>query len=237
MKKVAVLLSLTALLVVSLGAVCGASSMYGLSGLIETPDDTVAATNTLSLSGSFIPDFNDTNFDISTYGGAFGIIPNLEIGAVAVDSSATGVGAQAVLSAKYKIVPETLDGPSIAFGVVDVTNRLDRIDSRIDEASYFVVIGKNISSLAEGFSGMVSKPVRGTLGIGTGLYKGIFAGIDLHVAPKFDVAVEYLSEGLRQEGTFNAALRFRPVNNISVQAGTYAFKGAYIAGSVMLSTY
>ena len=237
MKKLAVLLSLTALLRGSLGVAYGVPSMYGLSGLIETPDETVAATNSLALSGSYIPDFNDTSFDISSYGGAFGVMPNLEIGAVAIDSSATGVGAQAVLSAKYRIAPETLDSPSIAVGVVDVTNRLDKIDSRIDNASYFVVMGKNISSAAEGFSGMVSKPVRGTLGIGTGLYKGIFAGIDLYVAPKFDVAVEYLSKGLRQESTYNAALRFRPVSNISVQAGTYAFKDVYVAGSIMLSTY
>ena len=237
MKKSAVLLSVMAFLLGSLGVAHGVPSMYGLSGLIETPDDTVAATNSLALSGSYIPDFNDTNFNISTYGGAFGIIPNLEIGGVAIDSSAAGSGAQAVLSAKYLIAPESLDSPSIAVGVVDITGRLDKINSQIDEASYFVVIGKNISSVAEGFSGMVSKPVRGTLGIGTGLYKGIFAGIDLYVAPKFDVAVEYLSEGLRQEGTYNAALRFRPVSNISVQAGTYAFKDVYIAGSVMLSTY
>jgi len=237
MKKLAVLLSLTALLLGGLGPACGAASMYGLSGLVETPDDSVAATNSVALSGSYIPDFDDSSANLSTYGGAFGIIPNLEVGGVAIDDSTTGVETQAVISAKFKIAPETLDSPSIAVGVVDLTNRLDKINPQIDDPSYFVVVGKNISDVAEGFSGMVSKPLRGTLGIGTGLYKGIFAGLTWYVAPKFDVAVEYLSEGLRQEGTYNAVLRFRPASTISIQAGTYAFKDVYVAGSVMLSTY
>ncbi|OFX14011.1 MAG: hypothetical protein A2Z18_03760 [Armatimonadetes bacterium RBG_16_58_9] len=100
-----------------------------------------------------------------------------------------------------------------------------------------MVVGKNITAMAEGFSGMVSKPLRGTFGIGTGLYKGMFAGLNWYAAPKFDIAVEYLSNGLRQEGTYNAAIRFRPTDTISVQAGTFAFKDVYVGGSLTISTY
>ena len=237
MKKITALLSLLALLLGSIGAVGASASMYGLSGLIETPDDTIAATNSLTLSASYIRDFDDTNYNLATYGGAIGIIPNLEIGGVAIDSTAPGVGTQGLINAKFRILGESLERPSICVGVVDITNRLEKIDSRIDKASAFIVFGKNISAAAEGLSGLVSKPVRGTFGFGTGLYQGFFAGVSVSALPKFDVAVEYLSKGLRRQGTTNAMIRFRPVKAISVQVGAYAFKDFYVGGTFALSTY
>ncbi len=237
MKKVTVLLSALALLAASAGAVHPAASMYGLSGLVETPDDTIAAPNSLMASGSYITDFGDTNYNLATYGGAIAVLPNLEVGAVGIDSTAPGVGTQALINAKFRVAPETLDSPSICIGVVDITNRLEKLDPSIDKPSAFVVFGKNISAAAEGISGMVSKPLRGTFGFGTGLYRGFFAGLDLSVAPKFDIAVEYLSEGIRQQGTGNAVVRFRPTDMISVEAGAFAFKDLYLGGTFVLSTY
>ena len=237
MKKVTVLLSAIALLVGSTGAVHPAASMYGLSGLVETPDDTIAAPNSLMVSGSYITDFGNTNFNLMTYGGAIAIMPNLEVGAVAIDNSAPGIATQALINAKFRVVPETLGSPSICVGVVDATNRLEKMDARIDKPSAFVVFGKNISAAAEGVSGLVSKPIRGTVGFGTGIYRGFFAGLNMSAAPKFDIAVEYLSEGLRQQGTGNAIIRFRPTEMISIEAGAFAFKDLYLGGTFILSTY
>lgn len=231
-------LVLLAAMVLAAGtAANAAANIYGVSGLIETPDDSIVAPKTLELTGHYISDLDSTGANQKTFGGAFGIMSRFEVSAVGIDPDIIGLDTKVIINAKYKIIDEALERPSITVGVVDLGKNLEDYNSDIDKASVFVVFGKNISPVAEGFSGMVSKPVRGTLGFGTGIYKGVFAGLSWSLAPKIDVLAEYLSEGIRQKSTVNAALRFSPVRPVSVQAGTHAFKSFYVGATFNLAAY
>ena len=242
MKKFAILLVVVAILLGGGSALYAAASIYGVSGLIETPDDTIVAEKTIAPMVAHIFDLkvNDTNegFDVTTFGGAIGVFPNLEVGAVALDVDVNGVSTEALLNAKYRVLAESVNRPSVTVGIVDIAQRLDHMtDGGIDGMSAFIVFGKNISDIAEDVSGEVSKPIKGTLGFGTGLYKGVFAGLNMSLAPKFSVAIEYLSKGIRDESTFSGMVRFKPIDALAIDAGVIGFQDFYMGASYNLSTF
>jgi len=241
MKKLAFLLSLAAVLLGCTGALYAASTIYGISGLIETPDDTILAPKSISLTANEIINVGGDNAvgdqNLTTFGGGFGLIPKLEVSAVGIASDAEGVDTVPVINAKYRILAESVGTPSITVGVVDIADQLDEINGSISDPSAFIVFGKNITSVAEGVSGGLVKPVKGTVGIGTGIYKGAFVGLNVALFPKTDVLFEYLSNGIRQETTINAALRFRPIEPLAISVGTLGFDGFYAGASFNLSTF
>jgi hypothetical protein len=242
MKKFAILLVLAAILLGSASVLYAAASIYGQSGLIETPDDQIVGDKTIAPMVNRIFDLKTDGatkgFDVTTFGGAIGILPNLEVSAVALDINAPDTNTQALLNAKYRVLAESVNRPSVTVGVMDITQRLDHMTGgEINGMSSFVVLGKNISNIAEGVSGKVSQPVRATVGLGTGIYKGAFAGLDMSLAPKFSVAVEYLAKGIRDETTFNGMVRFKPIDALSIDAGVIGFKDFYAGASYNLSTF
>jgi len=242
MKKFAVLLVLAAMLLAGASALYAAASIYGQSGLIETPDDQITGEKTIVPVATRIFDLKSNGategVDVSTYGGAIGIFPNLEVSAVAVDVDAPHTNTEALINAKYRVLAESVNRPSVTVGVMDLTKRLERFyGTGIDGMSSFIVFGKNLSNVAEGVSGQVSLPIRGTFGVGTGVYKGAFAGLDMSLAPKITAAVEYLAKGIRDETTFNGMVRFKPIEALSVDAGVIGFKDFYAGASYNLSTF
>lgn len=242
MKKFAILLVLFAILLGGASALYAAASIYGQSGLIETPDDSIVGEKTLAPVVTRIFDLKGNGategIDITTFGGAIGIFPNLEVSAVALDTDSKDVSTEALINAKYRVLAESVNRPSVTVGVMDLTKRLDHMsDGAIDGMSSFIVFGKNISNLAEDVSGEVSNPIRGTVGIGTGIYKGAFAGLDMSLSPKLNVAVEYLSKGIRDETTFSGMVRFKPIEALSIDAGVIGFQDFYAGASYNLSTF
>lgn len=242
MRKFAVLFVATAVLLACAGALHAATTIYGVSGLIETPDDSIVAAKSVTPVADRIFDFKPhgatEGVDVTTYGGAFGIVPNFEVSAVGIDVDEPGVETEALINAKLRVIPESLTTPSVTIGVVDVAQQLDDLtDGIVNEPSAFIVFGKNISNIAEGVSGQVSKPVRGTLGFGTGLYRSVFAGLDISLAPKLSIAVEYLNKGLRNDSTVSGAVRFQPIEALSIDAGVVGFKDFYAGASFNLSTF
>ncbi len=227
--------TLTLLLTLALVCACGCAwagnTIYGLTGLIETPDDRIAGQSAISLAGTYISDFGDSDSSIFTYGGSFGLMPKLEIGAVGLDSDAPGSDTEAILGAKFRIAEETFSRPSITVGVVDAGDALDR------DPGAFVVIGRNLTSAAESFGGVVSKPLRGTLGFGTGLYKGVFAGLNWSLSDKTEVMVEYLAKGLRDDSSLNAGIRMNTGRGLTLQLGAMGFKDFYGGATYTISTY
>lgn len=238
MRKFAVLLVMAAMVLGCAGALHAAATIYGISGLIETPDDTIVAAKSLTPVANRIFDFKRdgaaTGVDVTTFGGAVGLIPNLEVSAVGIDM---GSETEGLINAKYRVLSESLTTPSVTVGVVDAAQRLEHVTNYINDPSAFIVFGKNISSIAEGVSGEVSKPIRGTIGVGTGLYKGAFAGLSMSLAPKLNVAVEYLSKGLRNDSTISGVVRFQPIEALSIDAGAIGFKDFYAGASFNLSTF
>ncbi len=241
MRKFAVLLVIAAMAIGCAGALHAATTIYGISGLIETPDDTIVSSKSLTPTADrifdFKPDGASTGVDVTTFGGAIGIIPNLEISAVGIDTDADNSDTECLINAKYQLLPETLTRPSVTVGVVDAAQRLEHLTSYITETSAFVVFGKNISNIAEGVSGLVSKPIKGTFGFGTGLYRSVFAGLNMSLSPKMSVAVEYLNRGLRDDSTVSGVVRFQPIEALSVDAGIIGFKDFYAGASFNLSTF
>ncbi len=242
MRKFAVLLTVAVLVLGCAGVLHAAASIYGVSGLIETPDDSIVSSKSITPTANRIFDLKvhgaNDGVDVSTYGGSFGILPNLEVSGVAIDTDVKGVSTEGLINAKYRVLPETLTAPSVTVGVVDLAKRLDHMTGGvIDEPSAFVVFGKNITNVAEGVSGAISKPIKGTFGVGTGLYKGAFAGLDMSIAPKLSVAVEYINKGIRDESTVSGLVRFTPIDALSVDAGVIGFKDFYAGASYNLSTF
>lgn len=241
MKRMSILIGVL-LLLGCVSALNAAATIYGISGLIETPDDSIVSAKTVAPMFSSLTDVKamhaSSGWDLRTYGGAIALMPNLEVSAVALDPSPSGWGTEGLVNAKYRVFAETVNKPSLTVGVVDAGKRIDRFtEGAISDQSWFAVVGKNISSMAEGVSGSVSKPIRGTLGFGTGLYKGFFAGLDMSVAPKCSLAVEYLGTGIRNETTFSGCLRYQPIQSLSIEAGALGFESFYAGASYNLSTF
>lgn len=230
MKRISVLFAVVVLLVGCVSALNAAATIYGLSGLIETPDDSIASAKTLTPVVNRVFKISDTDTDITTFGGAIGILPNLEVSAVAVDANDNSA-TQGVINGKYRVLAETATAPSLTVGVMDIAKRLDT------QMSAFVLVSKNISSVAEGVSGQVSKPIKGSLGLGTGFYNGFFGGLDMAIAPKLSLAVEYLGKGLRNDSTVSGCVRFQPTSALSIDAGALGFKDFYAGASYNVSTF
>jgi hypothetical protein len=236
---------LNALLLVAALAVAGAGSLhagtclYGISGLVETPDDTIADPSAVTFEGRYIAHFADSKTNVFSYGGTIGILPTLEVGAIAFDTDAPGHKVEGIFNVKYRVMEESFDRPSVTVGALDVANRLGRVISSayVDKVSGFLVVGRNLASAAQSWGSLVSKPLKGTLGFGTGIYRGVFVGLDWSASSKVDLMAEYLTRGLRQKSTLNAGLRLNAAGGLSVEVGTIGFKDIYGGASYTLSTY
>ncbi len=209
--------------------VCADASLYGISGLIETPDDNIAPKDGVNLCGSYINnfEFEDSDASLTMYGGAWGMSTGLEVGGVQIDSDVTGMPSRFVMGGKMRLSKETITKPGMAIGVVDLGKNLTDMFGVEKEASAFVVVGKNLTPAAERWSGVVSKPVRGTIGAGTGIYRGIFGGLEFSMSKGTGVKVEYLSKGIRDKSTVNASLMFSPMNRLSVEVGTLGMNSLF----------
>ncbi|MFQ3548539.1 MAG: hypothetical protein SNJ70_02145 [Armatimonadota bacterium] len=212
-------------------------NMYGLSGIIETPDDSITPTFNINLGGKYIIDYGNTNNYLTSYGGTFGLLPNFEVGIVGFDSDLPGKKTKAVFGGKYRVLDETFTRPSITVGATDIAQQLKSFEPKINEVSTFVLLGKNLTNVAEHVTDSIVKPVHGTIGIGTGLYKGMFAGLNISLSENFDAKFEYLSNGFRRKGTANAGLTYIHDKKITIEGGTFAFEDLYFGAGYTLSTY
>lgn len=231
MKRIILSLFVAAMLALTAGALYAGDTLYGITGLIETPSATAASMGNIDLGIRYINDINDYDNSLMSFGGSFGLLPKLEVSGVIIDSDADEVDSEAVLNAKYEVLPETLVSPAVAVGVVDITNRAKKIGAADDEVSAFVVIGKNLTSAAETVAGSVVKPLHGTIGTGTGIYSGIFAGLDCALTSELNIKVEFLSNGLRDDSTINAGVRYAVGSGFSLEAGALDLKDFYVGAN------
>lgn len=217
------LVSLITLLIWAGAADC-ATTIYGLTGLIETPDDSIVSLHGAELSLNYVNDFNGTNENLLLYGGVVGLLPGLEAGATLLQSSVDGKRSEGLLNWKYRIASEQRVRPSLTVGFVDLVNQLDKVNPEIHNSSFFAVFGKTLGATEPG-------RLKVTAGFGTGLYNSGFAGAQWRAAPKTDLVVEYLSKGLRQSTTVSAALRYSVAEVSTLQLGTIGFESFYAGGS------
>lgn len=184
------------------GGALAAPSFLGMSGNIFTPDDVVLAP------GAFSANLHSIDTDDSTLiiGASVGVTESLELGIGRYDSD----DGQTFVNAKYSVLPETISRPSITIGAVDVTGELDPGE----DPGFFIVLGKNLTSVASNVAGEPSAPLRGTIGFGTGILDGFFAGLDWTLTPKISAMAEFLAE----DSVFNAGVRLAVTENLRIDA-------------------
>ena len=188
------------------GAAAAAPSFLSTTGNILTPNDSVLAP------GDFSANFHALNLDDNTptvIGANVGVTESLELGIARFDPDVRALDEETLLNAKYRLLPETASRPSVLIGVVDATGDLDRDD----DPGFYIVLGKNLTSIATGLSGEPVQPIRGFIGVGTGIYNGVFLGLDWTFSAKSRIIVEYINElnikgAFGEESVFNAGLRF-----------------------------
>jgi len=192
-----------------------APNIYGTSGLIEVPDDIVYPVGAVSLAYHVIVEPNDSDENLNFFTLGTGLLPKLDVSG----GVETNGGTNAIINAKYRLAPEAVGRPSITIGVVDAAAEL----SADDNPGIYIELGKSLTAAAEEVSGGRSKPLRGYLGFGTGVMKGVFVGLDWTLAPKLSGMLEYLSKGLENDSHFNVGIRLAISNELRLDAGLFDF--------------
>ncbi len=225
MAKLRLVFILIALALWSCTAALANPTLFGNSGLISVPDDTVLKEFEFNLGFHTVdlkfPGSSD-RIRFNTYAANFGLMKNLEVGACVVDPEQGN--AKVLVNAKYLLFKEKWDRPSVAVGVVDAGSQLHKISNAKDDPGAYIVIGKNITQLAQDFTAKVVKPVHGYIGYGTGLYDGFFAGLNFALTNKLSILGEYVENGIKNSSTFSAALRYSIAPSFNLEAGLYDFE-------------
>ncbi len=198
------------------GTSMAASSFLGTTGGILTPNDQLLAVGAYDASYHVIQvDSGDSTSNV--VGVNIGLTPDLEVGAGYVSSNAANADSQAILNAKYRVLAETPKQPAIVVGVIDIAGQLDADPNK--QPSLYAVIGKNLTSVASDMMDEPVRPLRGYMGVGTGIYNGLFFGLDYSVSPRANVVAEYINEFnakniFSKRSVFNLGLRVAITENL-----------------------
>jgi len=213
-------IGIVAVLMLVAGAVYAAPSYLGPSGNILTPDELTVPQGNFSIGYHVIFDigFSGTERDLNVFHGHYGLTPNIEVGIAVVDPSDDG--SDVAVNGKWRFYDETATRPAFVVGVMDVAgNALD------DDPTFYVLITKSLTRFASDVMDEQSKPLRGTLGIGTGFYDGIFLGLDWTLSPQLSVMAEYVNGGdiLDNNNMVNAGVRYAVGTNLRLDLATIDF--------------
>lgn len=233
MKKFVVVVALAALVLGAVSSVHAAQTIYGVTGLIETPDDLVLCPGSIGVTANYLSGIRHVSDQFWSAGGAIGLFPRFEVAGV----YASNDNSAAVLSAKYRLVNEGVKWPAVTIGIVDAADQLDNINHSISSPSGFLVIGKNLTSLGECLTADPCKPIRGTFGFGTGIYKGVFFGLNFAITQKANIVAEYLSNGIRQDSTVSAAVGYNLLPGLDIRAGIFDFSDFYASATYALRAW
>lgn len=184
------------------GVSVAAPAFIGTTGTILTPSDVVLSAGDFGANYHII-EFTD---HVTLLGASIGVTENLEIGVAAWNPDGTAE-TDTLINGKYRLLAETAATPSIVAGAVDVTGDLDPDD----DPSLYVVAGKDLSKLLGPAAGAVG-PLRVYVGVGGGIYNGVFGGLNWTISPRVQLMGEYINKlniaGVaNEESVFNFGLR------------------------------
>ncbi|MBC7330286.1 hypothetical protein H5T88_08015 [bacterium] len=172
-------LLLVNLLVLFIGVAFSAQpTILGYSGLITAP-----TAETVKMSGVAL--IASSSKDMNTVGGCAGLIANWEISAARVSNKE----AHTLLNGKIGLLQEGLALPSIAVGVVDLSDEIGN--------SIYAVATKTISitKVATQTAGLPFGSPQISVGIASGkVLDGVFAGIVLPLSQKSRLMAEYANK-------------------------------------------
>jgi hypothetical protein len=201
-----------AMLVLLSGFASAAPSFFSTSGNILTPDDSILG------AGEFTANYHvlDLSNTANVLGASFGAATNLELGIARFDTKEPGFAPKTMINGKYALLTEKPNSPTVVIGVLDATGDVNTSG----DPSLYVVLGKNLTSLATNVTGEPAKPLRAYLGFGTGIYQGLFVAANWSFTPRATIIVEYLTEtkikgALEDKAVFNAGLRFAITDMLS----------------------
>jgi hypothetical protein len=160
------------------GAAWGDASLLGPTGLVAIPTAEVLgmAQWNVGISGLWIGDNNDATV---LYGNV-GLLPRLEVGAARQDFDQGE--AETLLNAKLGLMHAIPGEVSLAVGVVDLTDQIDR--------SPYVVMSHTLGAGVIMRKGMVTSP-QVHVGIGGGRFDGLFAGFSAMINDDVKTMAEF----------------------------------------------
>jgi hypothetical protein len=212
---------LTALLLLGAGSVLAAPSYLGPSGNIMTPDELTTPSPGFDIGyHRFVDlDFIGVTTDLDVVHGNFGLTPNIEVGLSWVDVRDNG-GSDLAINGKWRWLDETATRPAVAVGTLDLAgNALD------DDPTLYILFSKNLTPFTEDVIAGPVRPLRGTIGFGTGFYDGVFAALDWTLAPQLSVMLEYVRGGdvLDKNTLFNGGVRWAAGPGLRLDAALIDF--------------
>lgn len=208
------------LMVAISAAPAGASSNYlgGMSGMILTPDEVICPHG----SGEFsfhesVKAINDEN--LNAWGVNYGLTENLEVGL----SGLTNAGHKDLaVNGKYQMIRENESSPAVLVGVFDAAGIADTINSN---ASIYILASKNITPIVSQLGCQPSNPIRLNLGVGSGVYNGLFGGVDWVAARRWRLMAEYTNGKFGDEqNLLNLGARYCIADKWRLDAGLLKFK-------------
>jgi len=160
------------------GAAWGDASLFGPTGLLAIPTAEVLGMSQwdVGVSAMWIGDNNDANV---LYGNV-GLLPRLEGGAARTDFDQGE--AETLLNAKLGLLHAIPGEVSLAVGVVDLTDQIDR--------SPYVVLSHTLGAGVLMRKGTVTSP-QVHVGIGGGRFDGLFAGFSAMMNEQVKVMAEF----------------------------------------------
>lgn len=198
-----------ALLALGLPAFGASSFLGGYSGNIVIPNVAITPAGNWEISIHLLSDVQDE--DITSAGLQYGLMPRLEVGVSFLDNK----GSEVVFNGKFRLLPETPERPAILVGVFDVAGSASIIN---DDPGFYLLVSKNVTPVATQIVGEPSKPLTLNLGFGSGLFDGVFAGIDWVLDERLVVMAEYVDEGFDDHSLFNLGARYAVTDAIQVDA-------------------
>lgn len=165
-------------------------SLNGYTGLINIPDANALGRGHYNVAFTFldVSDSSENNI-VANYG----IGDNIEVGVGRIragdsdfwnghcnDSSDNNDGT--IINAKYQFAVEDARRPSLAVGVIDLTNELN--------TSVYFVATKSLTKCVRTYGGETIAP-QIHLGLGGGALESLFGGVTLPLGNKFTVLAEY----------------------------------------------
>lgn len=190
----------------ALAPASAAPSFRGYTGLVVVP--TADTLNNGEFSAGVMTE-HVGDFEANDFFGNFAPADNLELGinsfrAVNADNRET------LVNAKYRIIPETDQRASVAFGLIDATNEV--------QSTAYAVFSKSLTNRLSVFDNEITG-VRFHGGFGGGQLEGLFLGVSAFVGNRTMASVEWDSEEV------HLGFRFTPTRGLRLHAALFDVGG------------
>ncbi len=205
------------LLIAAVPALGAPSYLGGFTGGIYTPDGLIEPTRSVDVS------YHDTlklfgGTDVKATGVLIGAAPNLELGVAFLSNNDSNV----TISGKYRIISETSTVPAVLIGGFDIAGSANFLNAN---PGFYIVLSKNITTFASEATNTQLHALRATVGAGSGIFNGFFAGLDYIYDPRLSIIAEFNGGNIGGETNFiNAGVRWSASPDLRLDVAYAGFK-------------